>query len=453
MGLLEELVGRVEEKSLEALDVARREGFEDAAILVGVRERSMAKFFENRISVVQSWTDISVTVYLAREGRTYYSSQTVPEPDAIPKLVSEAAKLARLMPKAELYAPLPEPTGRPLEGLWDKRTAESLDNVAELADTVIEAAKSVNASGKAAGMVEVYDGYRIVFTSRGARLAERRTGVTAYARVLVGEASGHWAYTSTSLDEKGLRDVGEIAARYASEAASAPKINLKPGEYTAILSPLVVGNLLGETAAMASALYVLMGFSLYAKYKPGERIGSEKLTLIDDPHDKKLPNATGFDDEGVATVRKPIIEKGIVKTLLHNSKTAAAMKASSTGNAGIVTPTPWNIVIEAGDATLEEMVKETRRGLLVLNNWYTRFQNYYEGVFSTVTRDALLYIENGEVKGSIARLRIADTIPRMLSNITAISKESYQVKWWEVPFPTRAPYIIVEKLQFTKPET
>jgi len=453
MAGLEEVMGRVEEKVLEALEAARREGFEDAALLVGVRERSMAKFAESRITVVQSWVDIDVTVYLAREGRTYYSSQTVPDPDAIPGLVSQAAKLARLMPRAELYAPLPEPTGKPLQGLWDRRTAEALDRVAELADTIIDAVGSVNSSARAAGMVEVYDGYRAVYTSRGAKLSERLTAVTAYTRVLAGEASGHWAYTSTRLDEKQLRNMGETAARYAAEAAAAPKMSLEPGEYTAILSPLVVGNLLGEVAAMASALYVLMGFSIYAKYKPGERLGSEKLTVTDNPHDTSLPRATGFDDEGVATKPKPIIEKGIVRTLLHNSKTAAAMKTQTTGNAGIVAPTPWNIIIEPGDATLEEMVKETRRGLLVLNNWYTRFQNYYEGVFSTVTRDALLYIENGEIKGSIARLRIADTIPKMLSNITAISRESHQIKWWEVPFPTKAPYIMVEKLRFTKPET
>ena len=450
--VVEEVAGRIEEKAWEAIGRAKSEGFEDAALLLGVYERSMAKFFDSRISIVQSWLEIRLTIYLAREGRTYYASQTVSEPEAIPAAVAEAAKLARLMPKAELYAPLPQPTGKPLEGLWDRATVERMDSVAELADEVIQAATSVNPSAKAAGMVEIADGYRMVFTSAGARLAERRSKVNAYARVLVGEASGHWAYISTRLEEKALRGVGETAARYANEAASTPKVPLEPGEYTAILSPLVVGNLFGDLAVMASALHVLMGFSIFAKYKPGEKLGSERLTVLDDPHDTSLPNSTGFDDEGVATRRKPVIEKGVVKTLLHNTKTATMMKTETTGNAGLVMPTPWNIVVEPGDATLEEMVRETRRGLLVLNNWYTRFQNYVEGVFSTVTRDALLYIEDGEVKGSVSRLRIADTMPNLLRGVAMVGREQHQVAWWETPFPTKTPYILVEKLKFTRPE-
>jgi PmbA protein len=449
---LDDVSREVTEKAYEAVRLALKEGFEDAAITAYVADTTMAKFFSNRISVVQSWTDIKVVLYLASKGKTYYAEATVSSPEGILELVKSSKRLASLMPRAELYAPLPPPTGKPLEGLFDKSIESRLESVAELADTMISRALEVNSAVKLAGTVEMGVGYRIVVTSSGAQLAEKRSHLKAYARAMIGEDSGHWAFTSTRLEADRVREVGEIAARYAAEAHAAGRASVEPGEYTAILSPLVVGNLFGDLLWMASGLAVLMGFSLFSKYKPGMVVASEKLTVLDEPHDTSLPGSTGFDDEGVATRSKPVIEKGVVKNLLHNSKTAAAMNTETTGNAGYVMPRAWNLAVEPGDAKLEEMIAETRRGLLVLNNWYTRFQNYVEGVFSTVTRDALLYIENGEVKGSISRLRIADTMPNILSRVAMVGKDVYRVEWWETPYPTRAPYIMVEKVRFTRPE-
>ncbi len=68
--------------------------------------------------------------------------------------------------------------------------------------------------------------------------------------------------------------------------------------------------------------------------------------------------------------------------------------------------------------------KEVRRGIYVTNNWYTRFQNYCEGVYSTVPRDAAFLIENGEIKKSGVGMRISDTLPRQFLNIQALGKES-----------------------------
>ncbi len=443
---VEELVSYAE----KVVEKAVSRGFDEAAVSLEASRSAMAKFANSKVTVVQYWQTVSATLYFARNRRVYVIERSISKPENMVKLVEEAASVIDKLDVSEPYAPLPEPSGKPLTGIHDARIVEKLDKVAELADEIISAAQEVEGKALAAGMVELSVESRIVVTSKGARLLENSTGIEAYTRTIIGEASGHWAYTSTHLEEKELRSIGRKSAEYAREARKT--VTVEPGEYEAILSPLVVGNLLGDVAWMASGLAVLMGFSVFTKYSIGSRIGSDKLTLIDDPHDTGLPGSTGFDDEGVATKPKPIIEKGVVKSLLHNSKTASAMKTETTGNAGYIMPHPWNIIVSPGDMDEEEMVREVKRGLFVLNNWYTRFQNYVEGVFSTVTRDALLYIENGEVKGSARRLRIADTIPRMLSNVVGASKTLYKVQWWEVPYPTRAPFLLVSRLRFTKPE-
>ncbi|RLG75105.1 MAG: hypothetical protein DRO12_05995 [Thermoprotei archaeon] len=108
-------------------------------------------------------------------------------------------------------------------------------------------------------------------------------------------------------------------------------------------------------------------------------------------------------------------------------------------------------MVEGGDMLEDEMIRETRRGFIVLNNWYTRLQNYIEGEFSTVTRDALMFVEKGEIVGYSQRMRIADKFPRLLRNIIGMSKKCYDIQWWEVRTPTRAPFILVSETIFTKP--
>ncbi|MCD6357751.1 MAG: TldD/PmbA family protein, partial [Thermoproteales archaeon] len=287
-------------------------------------------------------------------------------------------------------------------------------------------------------------------TSRGVELRESSTGVEGYLRAFVGESSGQWAVGSRRLERGALRLVARTAASLALKARGEPR-DLKPGTYDLVLSPMVVGNLVDLVGMMSSALAVMMGFSIFARAKPGSKVASERFTLLDEPRNPELLGSTAFDDEGMPTRNKPIIEAGVLKTLLHNTKTAAKMGAASTGNAGWIEPHPWTLHIPAGDASLDEMISEVRRGLLVTNNWYTRLQNYVEGIFSTITRDAVIYIEDGELKHPVARVRIADRLPTLLSNIELVGKELHDISWWEVKPPVRAPYILVRSVHVSRP--
>jgi PmbA protein len=287
-------------------------------------------------------------------------------------------------------------------------------------------------------------------TSKGYECSEAKTTFEVYARAFKGELTGHWAHGSTRVSLDAVRDVGRRAGYYATITKN--RVDFTPGEYDVVLSPLVMGNLLEYVAWMSSALMVLMGFSIFAKYKPGDKVAVESFSVYDAPRDTSLPGVVGFDAEGVETHNKPIIEKGVLVTLLHNNATASKMNTKSTGNAGWVNPQPWNLDVPGGLIREEELVRELRDGVFITNNWYTRLQNYYEGLFSTVSRDAALLVKNGEIVGHVGRIRVTSTFSKLLSGIKGISKERFDVQWWEVRIPTRAPYIVVSKLQLTRPE-
>jgi PmbA protein len=183
-----------------------------------------------------------------------------------------------------------------------------------------------------------------------------------------------------------------------------------------------------------------------------QKVASDIVTLRDVPASYSVSNRV-FDDEGVPAQENVIINKGVLKTYLHNTSTAKIFKTQTTANAGIVSPGPWNLEMDPGDLPKQEMFKEIKRGLYLTNTWYTRFQNYATGDFSTIPRDGIFLIENGEIKESWKDIRLSDNALRMLNNITGLSKERQHVHWWnEADPPSLSPYILMKKVQITRPK-
>ena len=121
----------------------------------------------------------------------------------------------------------------------------------------------------------------------------------------------------------------------------------------------------------------------------------------------------------------------------------------STGNAGIIAPSYWNLEVSSGSLTFDEQLSSIDNGLLITNNWYTRFQNPAAGSYSTVPRDACFVINNGEITTPIHGIRISDEIPRQLSNIDSLSKIRKWISWWEVEIPVLSPSIVVKDVPIT----
>jgi PmbA protein len=160
-----------------------------------------------------------------------------------------------------------------------------------------------------------------------------------------------------------------------------------------------------------------------------------------------------FDDEGYPTQENIIIDKGILKTYLHNNSTAKIFKTQTTGNAGIVQPTAWNIEMDPGNSSRDDLFEQVKHGLYLTNTWYTRFQNYATGDFSTIPRDGIFLIENGEIKQPLKDLRLSDNILRLLGQIKSVSKERQHVHWWlEADPPSLSPYVLAENIQMTRPK-
>lgn len=429
----------------EALD----KGFQEAIVRVLESERTMTKIANSEPSVVQHWRSLDIGLYLVKDKRIFIAEVRGLDPSGTEYTLNQLLSIAGKLRESELYAPLPEP-GKPVEvgNLVDTNIDKYIEDPSSLAEEVISTAHEERID-YIAGMIDLKHEKEYIASSKGFEGIHEYTSMESYIRAFAGEeGSGQWSTCSTKLRRDKLAEMARIAARYAVDSKS--RVDIEPGIYDLILSPMVFGNLLDYISYMASGFSILTGMSMFIKNKPGDKVASEKFTLIDNPHEPELPGSRGFDLEGVPTIRKPIIEKGILATILHNSKTAAKFNTATTGNAGWISPEPWNLIVEPGDYRLEELISEVKKGVLINNNWYTRFQNYVEGEFSTITRDALFLIENGEIKSAVRKIRIADKLGNILRNIDGLTRERYDVKWWEIGYPTRAPYILVRGVNTSK---
>lgn len=262
------------------------------------------------------------------------------------------------------------------------------------------------------------------------------------------DASGAKTACSVNLEQldavAASMEAGELAAR-----SKKPRQG-KPGRYDVLFDPLPFAALLNNVGDAASIFSVESGNSFF-KDKLNEKVGNKNITLLDDATHPQGINSRPFDAEGVPTKKNVILQKGILKNYLHNSSTAKKYNTQSTANAGLVTPHPWNIVLEKGDSSFDKMVSETKKGIWITNLWYTRFQNYLTGEFSTIPRDAIFLIENGKITTPVMNIRVTDSFLRMLKNISSLGKDVRQIKSWEAEIPTFTPHVLIKDVPITAP--
>ncbi len=359
--------------------------------------------------------------------------------------VEDALKTLEAVEEGEVPEVYPKTTYSALE-ISDKELA-----VEEALNKVIDSMKNVYNVGvdRVSGIAKLYKTTYHLLTSTGNEKVETRTDYIYYVRAFKGNGSGFGNSVSTTIKHFDPASATAEAAEYAVKAESSKSIH--EGKYTVILSPPIAASIFELVAGMCSAYSIDVGFS-FLKDKLGETVAPKELNITDYGQIYDGVNSRSFDDEGAPTGITKLIEGGRFVSVIHNSTTAKKWRAKTTGNAGIIDPSPWNITVDGGDAENDEMLKEIKEGVFITNNWYTRFNNYRTGEFSTIIRDAAFYIKNGEIMYPVANIRLSDSLPRLLSSIKMISKNTKWIKWWgEVVTPVRSPYIMVEETTLTVP--
>jgi len=201
---------------------------------------------------------------------------------------------------------------------------------------------------------------------------------------------------------------------------------IKSGRMPVLFSPKAALTLIFPLMTGLNGKAVYKGISPI-KDKIGEKLFDDKITVIDDPTLAGEYRSAPFDDEGVASRRNVLVDKGVLKGFYYDLKTAAQSGVESTGNGTrdlFRPPRPLitNFVIESGETPLKDSIAGINEGLLVEEVIGLGQGNVVSGAFSN-TLNLAYKIEKGEITGRVKDVSIAGNIYDLLPNVAAISQE------------------------------
>jgi PmbA protein len=404
------------------------------------------RFSNNQVDITVAWNDYVTDVGLAWKKRVVGTQiHNFQDVDASVKRLLELAKVSQENP---FFGGFAKGNFHYARSNADKRLQDLEDPSEYVFEAIGAAEKEVGSDIDSGGIL--FTKFEDVFlaSSEGPVGVDSRSAIELSIRAFSErEASGHGVECSSTLKDFKPSRAGNKAGEIAKLAKN-PKIG-EEGAYDVIFDPLIFGSPLAVWSSMVSAFSILTQQSVFVN-KLGQRVAPEIVTLKDNPAAYSMANRI-FDDEGVPTRENVFIDHGVLKMYFHNTSTAKLFGTETTANAGLVAPNAWNIEINPGDMTKEELFSEMKSGLYLTNTWYTRFQNRAKGDFSTIPRDGIFLIENGEIKQSLKDLRISDNALSLLGNIAGISKEREHVHWWgEVDPPSLSAYALVKDVHITK---
>lgn len=270
---------------------------------------------------------------------------------------------------------------------------------------------------------------RLINNTKGIKLKDKQNLAFLYISVIVKDEED----TKTGSSYKVFKnpsniDYKELAKEAVNKAISMLRAkSIQSGNYTTVLKNTVFADLLEAYAPIFSADQAQKGLSLLKDIE-GEEIATSILTLVDDPFYKDGFASSAFDDEGTSTKYKKVIDKGILKTLLHSWKTAKKEGIDSTANASrpsyksSLTISPSNFYIEKGNTTFDEMIKSIEQGIYITNlAGLHSGLNQASGDFS-LSADGYEII-NGNISRPINQITIAGNFFELLKNIEDIGDD------------------------------
>ncbi|HTX04134.1 MAG TPA: TldD/PmbA family protein [Candidatus Acidoferrales bacterium] len=259
--------------------------------------------------------------------------------------------------------------------------------------------------------------------SNGARASYRSTNASLMANPVGrdGEAKRTAYYSTAARSWAGCELPAKVARRASSRILA--MFGAKPiptQKLPVIFERDVACAVLGDIFAAVSAVNVAIDNS-YLADKVGEKVGSDLLTIVDDGRLCGGMGTSPFDGEGVPTRRTVVFQNGVLKTHLFDTYYARKLGAKSTGNASGNGVGPNNFYLEPGNVGLEELIGQTKRGLLVLSiiGFATECAS---GTYSRGISGVL--IEDGELRQAVDGVTIASNfLTGILPGIDALAND------------------------------
>lgn len=256
-------------------------------------------------------------------------------------------------------------------------------------------------------------------------------------------------------DESMQTDYSYSSTRFAQDLKSPEKIaleatnrvtsKLNPRKVSTCEMPVIFDRRISARiiSALASAVNgssISRGTSFLIDHL-GKEIFNPQVNIIDDPYIIKGLGSYPFDAEGIAGSKINIIEKGILKNYLLDLQTSSKLKMQSTGHAvrslsSSPVPGTSNLYLEAGETSLEDMIKSIKKGLLI-TEIFGHGANIVTGDYSQGVGG--FYIENGEIAYPVSEITVASNLKYMFKHMIPASDLIFESS-------VNSPSLLIEKM-------
>jgi PmbA protein len=406
----------------------------DVALSRGVNSRVMLRMGNVELLTEAQPYSLSLRVYRNKQGSVVYTSDFTP--DALDKLVDTALDLATVA-DPDPAAGLPD-----LADLAMKLDQINLENydpiIGDLpTDIKVEAIKKGeeaafsfdsrvnNTNGSSFSTFIAAFG---LVNSLGFARSYRSSGCFVTVDAAVDDADGKkqrggWLSYATHYNKLEKSDlIGKKAAERALGRIGARKVPTKA--VPVIFDPDMSARLMATLIAVISG-EAYERRSTFLLDKIGQNIGSNFLTLVDDPLKPGLTGSRPFDDEGVTSRKNEIFTQGIFNQFLFNTYTARKTGNKTTGSASRgMSSFPGvgisNFYLQNGTTDPQDMIAGVEEGLLLTETMGFGFNP----VTGDLSRGAAgFWIEKGQIAFPVAEINIAGNLAKMLSNITQVGND------------------------------
>jgi predicted Zn-dependent protease len=415
-------------------------------VLVTAADSSLTRFSHEMSHQNVAATDLAVSVRAILDGRTGVATTNRTDEASLRDVVDRALEMARLAPSDPLVPVLPRGGAEPA-------TPNAFDGAAAGADAGTRATMARQIFDQAEGAGLWCAGYvssgasgLTVANTSGALSSFEGSDVAVNVKMNGTDSTGFAEARSSILSDVDAARAGRIAAEKALDGHD-PR-SVEPGEWTVILEPAAFGELFVYLADHFSAQTFDEGSSYFSE-------GLDRPYFCDtvdvrDDWSHPLQPGMPFDYEGQPTQQLPLVERGVVRNIVTDSYYANKLARPNTGHAlpapNAYGPQPRNLVVGAGTKPFEQLVAETKRGLLVSRFWYIRTVDKKRAIVTGMTRDGTFLIEDGEVRGGVRNLRFNQSIIGALSNCEFSSS---QTRTGSYHYSLVAPHAKIAAFNFT----
>ncbi|HKU63997.1 MAG TPA: metallopeptidase TldD-related protein [Rhizomicrobium sp.] len=410
------------------LDAAKKAGADAADALYVEGVSSSVSYRLGKLEDVERAEsyDLGLRVFVGQ--KVAFVSSTDFSHLALAGLPGRAVTMARLAPEDQFAGLAPK------ERLATALPALDLEDAAEpSADLLIERARTVEGAALAVAGVTNSEGGGASFSRSAVALATSSGFYGRYAATSHSLGVAVLAGTGTGME----RDYDHASARHAGDLRDPAQIGKSAGEKAVkrlnpramksqsvpvVFHPDEAAGLLGHFAGAISGSAIARGVS-FLKDRMGLQVFAPGIHIIDDPHRVRGLRSKPFDGEGVANMRRALIEDGTLTSWMLDCASARQLGLETTGHAargtgGPPSPSSTNLYLQAGTLSAKDLIADIDQGFYV-----TELMGMgVNGVTGDYSRGAAgFWIENGEIAFPVSEVTIAGNLKDMFARLTPAS--------------------------------